>query len=107
MKSSRPLFDEYLMVDWCAKCDANPASGADTTWVAHGDREGDAIEVINTRTRPAAFQLVLAKLLAAVHAGRRALVGFDFAYGYPAGLSRVLWNLLEEGHWLKILVRSQ
>lgn len=55
-----------------------------------GERAGAAASERYCRTRAEAADLVEARLLAHVEAGRRVLVGFDFPYGYPAGLAAAL-----------------
>lgn len=75
------LFDEYVMVDWSATCRARPTAGPDTTWVAHGNHDSDAVTVVNTVTRQAAFEMAHRIMCNAVENSRRVLVGFDFAYG--------------------------
>ena len=78
------------MIDWSATCRSNPRPGPDTTWVAHGSHERDAVSVVNTVTRPAAFEKAYGIVCNAVRSGRRVLVGFDFAYGYPFGTAHQL-----------------
>lgn len=80
------LFDEYVMVDWSAV--SRRKTGADSVWIA----AGNAREVVaeNPSARAAARERVRELLVAAVAAGRRVLVGFDFPYGFPRGLARAL-----------------
>ena len=76
-------FDHYVIVDWSA---ANqPKTGRDSIWVCHRGPDGEHCE--NPATRHAAG-LLLSEILAAVAArGERAVVGFDFPFGYPAGFA--------------------
>jgi len=74
-----PLFDAIVIVDWSAN--STPKRGVDSIWVHRSGREP-----VNPRTRHEAA----AVLAATLHdlAGRRVLVGVDFALGYPAGFAR-------------------
>jgi hypothetical protein len=88
---SRPLFDAYLVADWSG---ANrPRTGRDSIWVCQWERHGDGLcrsLLQNPATRHAARDLLRRALADLVARGRRALVGFDFAFGYPAGFARGL-----------------
>ncbi len=79
------LFDSYIIVDWSAS--NTPKRGKDSIWIG----AAGAVEILeNPRTRAAAIDS-LAKILAReADARRRALVGFDFAFGYPCGTARAL-----------------
>jgi precorrin-8X/cobalt-precorrin-8 methylmutase len=80
-----PLFDTYVFVDWSAK--DTPAVGRDSIWIATGNHDNSPIRAENVPTRSQA-RLRLAQLLCgAVKHRRRVLVGLDFPYGYPRGLS--------------------
>lgn len=86
------LFDAYLFVDWSARHGLMPREpAADAVWV------GELIPSLNPlptttyhRSRHAAISAVLASLVDHIKHQRRVLVGFDFPYGYPSGLSRAL-----------------
>ncbi len=82
------LFDAYMMVDWSAA--GVPRTGRDSIWVHVLDARGDRLALDNPATRTHATDLIAdwAKRLAA--RGRRLLVGFDFPFGYPAGLAACL-----------------
>jgi precorrin-8X/cobalt-precorrin-8 methylmutase len=85
-----PVFDAYVMVDWSAA--AVPQTGADSVWFAALEREpaGESYRpllVRNPPTRRAAMHDVADLLSDLVARGRTVLVGFDFAFGYPAGLA--------------------
>lgn len=83
-----------------------PRRGRDSIWVRSLgiDRNGRHDLVANPRTRTEARALVRQHLVAAVSRGERVLVGFDVAYGYPAGFAaalglegtpwRATWDLL-------------
>jgi hypothetical protein len=93
-----PRFEHYVIVDWSA---ANqPRTGRDSIWICH--RRGAEENVENPSTRHFA-KLRLSEILGGVAARReRAVVGFDFPFGYPAGLAgrlgltgppwRALWD---------------
>lgn len=76
-------FDHYVIVDWSA---ANHAkTGRDSIWICHRGPHGERCE--NPATRHEA-QALLADILAGVSGrGERAVVGFDFPFGYPAGFA--------------------
>src|SRR5438874_1402355 len=77
------LFDHYVIVDWSAA--SRPKTGRDSIWVCHRGPHGERVE--NPATRHLA-KLLLADIIAAVTArGERAVLGFDFPFGYPAGFA--------------------
>lgn len=80
------LFDLHVAVDWSAA--GVPRTGRDSIWIAVHD--GGAMRLHNPPTRAAALDLLSALLTQATAAGRRALVGFDFPFGYPRGLSQAI-----------------
>ena len=85
------VFDAYIMVDWSAA--AVPATGADSIWIASAERREGALSppsLDNPPTRRAASALLADRLSDLVARDRVTLVGFDFAFGYPAGLARRL-----------------
>jgi hypothetical protein len=101
------LFDRYVAVDWSAN--SVPKRGRDSIWVRSlgaGDAAGGGPHdlVANPRTRAEARVLLRDHLVAAVSRRERVLVGFDVAYGYPAGFAaalgldgtpwRATWDLL-------------
>jgi hypothetical protein len=92
MTASGPLFDRYLMVDWSAR--SKRATGPDSVWVADGSMaSGDRALSVSTSkpaTRTEAVHDIRSRLLDAVDARQRVLVGFDFAFGYPAGFAKRL-----------------
>ena len=84
------LFDTHIVVDWSARSRPSPAKPTrDAIWWAVA-RDGVVARPVYVRTRHAAIT-GLAKLIAAECAARRSvLVGFDFPFGYPAGVARHL-----------------
>ena len=82
-----PIFDSYMVVDWSAN--GTPKTGRDSIWIAHL-RPGQPVALDNPRTRAAAMARIAATLHEEGRQGRRVIAGFDFAFGYPAGLARAL-----------------
>ncbi len=79
------------MVDWSAA--AVPATGVDSIWIASAERRNGALpppSLDNPATRRAASVLLADRLSDLVARNRVTLVGFDFAFGYPAGLAQRL-----------------
>ncbi len=84
-----PLFDSYIMVDWSAA--SKPVTGANSIWIAALERSSSCDLKLKTRNIPTRFEAVafLHDVLAKhIEAGRRILLGFDFALGYPSGTAR-------------------
>ncbi|MCY4012627.1 MAG: hypothetical protein OXG82_07935 [Gammaproteobacteria bacterium] len=81
------LFDTHIVVDWSARSKPSPAKPTrDAIWWALA-RDGVVARPAYVRTRHAAINR-LARLIAAERAARRrVLVGFDFPFGYPAGVA--------------------
>ena len=82
-----PEFDAYLMVDWSAS--SRPVTGADSVWYCLVIRTGENLSVValeNPATRHRAVAEIKDILRGLARREQMALVGFDFPYGYPAGL---------------------
>ena len=77
-------FDRFCMVDWSAA--SVPVRGADSIWIAHCRAGGADMAVRNEPTRSRAMDWIAGAIDRALAAGARLLLGFDFAFGYPAGL---------------------
>lgn len=75
------MFDVVIVVDWSAA--AAPKLGADSIW-SYELGDGRA-EVLNHATRATARTHLTERL--GELAGRRVLLGFDFAFAYPAGFA--------------------
>lgn len=85
-----PAFTNYIMVDWSAA--SLPKSGADSIWIASNRRRGDKLSrtrLQNPQTRSEATD-ILAGLLETVPRRGRALIGFDFPFGYVRGTAEAL-----------------
>jgi hypothetical protein len=101
-----PLFDAYLFVDWSARNSLSPAKPSkDAIWVGELTRSDGTGGETYWRGREQATAYVRDRLLLHAESGHRVLVGFDFPYGYPAGLAaalglgtgsawRAIWDLL-------------
>lgn len=77
-------FDRFIMVDWSA---ANkPTKGKDSIWIAVLE-EGEGMKCWNPATRQEAFEDLLGLCKRGLVEAKRTLVGFDFPFGYPAGMA--------------------
>ena len=85
-----PLFDTHVMVDWSARSKPSPRKPTkDAIWWAVA-RGGAVAGIEYVRTRHAAVHGLVELIAAELSAGRRVLAGFDFPFGYPAGVARHL-----------------
>ncbi|AKU92118.1 hypothetical protein [Vulgatibacter incomptus] len=92
-----PIFDAYVIVDWSAN--QKPKRGADSVWwVCATWRDGTLSieEAVNPATRMLAREQLRGRLQRLVDEGASVLLGFDFAYGYPAGLASRLGLPVDE-----------
>ena len=99
------LFDTHIIVDWSARSRPSPARPTkDSIWWCTA-REGVALDPEYARTRHEAIGRLATILRGELADSRRTLVGFDFPFGYPAGVARnlagrpsalALWNWLDE-----------
>ncbi len=99
------LFDTHIVVDWSARSKPSPVRPSrDSIWWA-AVREGHALEPEYVRTRHEAVRRLCAFIAGELEAGRRILAGFDFPFGYPAGVAErlmgrasacALWDWLAE-----------
>jgi len=106
------LFDAYLIIDWSARQRPSPrAPTADALWVGEGiaDKAGEhVVRETYWRTRHTCIMFLHERLQHHLALGRRVFVGYDFAFGYPAGTVaalglhdtlppwRRLWNELRD-----------
>lgn len=79
------LFDTMAMVDWSAA--TRPSTGADSIWIGTA-RPGVATTTENVPTRLGARARLHALAARSIAAGERLLIGFDFPFGYPAGVAK-------------------
>ena len=85
-----PLFDTHIMVDWSARSKPSPRKPTkDAIWWAVA-RDTDITEIEYVRTRHAAVQRLTKSIADELSQGRRVLAGFDFPFGYPAGVAQHL-----------------
>ena len=85
------LFNAYVMVDWSAA--SAPKVGKDSVWIGVMRRDIRfrlAFEAFNLPTRKAAEEKLREILADFRRRGDRALVGFDFPLGFPAGTGAAL-----------------
>jgi len=81
------LFDAYAFIDWSSRTGRGPRRPRkDSIWIGWS-RRGRPAEARYCRTRAEAAELVRSFLVDALRRRDRVLVGFDFPYGYPAGLA--------------------
>lgn len=106
--SNNTLFDVYIVVDWSAKDDPGPQSHKDdklkkdNIWIGEAKRTGEVLTFSQSyfRTRARAYQHLEATLKDQLREGKRSLVGFDFAFGYPAGFAELLTGKADwKGVW--------
>ena len=76
-------FDTFVMVDWSGGADKGPRPASDAIWACVAGQEPQYF-----RNRALCEAWIGDLLAAEVAAGRRVMVGFDFAFGYPAGFAR-------------------
>ncbi len=107
------MFDAYLAVDWSAQSKRTPKKPSpNAVWVGERVLADDHARDVSCeryfRTRWDCLNHLRTRLREHKAAGRRVFLGFDFAYGYPAGFAeaiglqgteppwRLVWNELVE-----------
>lgn len=100
-----PLFHTHIVVDWSARSKPSPAQPSrDSIWWA-AVRDGRTLKPEYMRTRHDAIERLAVFIAGELDAGRRVLAGFDFPFGYPAGVAErltgrasacALWDWLAE-----------
>ena len=103
-----PLFHTHIVVDWSARSKPSPErKSRDAIWWAAAHIAGgiEVDEPAYVRTRHEALNRLARLLAGELDSGRRVLVGFDFPFGYPAGVAQhltgkasalILWDWLAE-----------
>jgi precorrin-8X/cobalt-precorrin-8 methylmutase len=84
-----PLFDFYIMVDWSGAA-RRRGMRADSIWIAFGGVEDEGPKMLSPFSRSEAVHFVRELLQTQLSEGRRALVCFDFAYGFPRDFAAAL-----------------
>ncbi len=85
-----PLFDTHIAIDWSARSrPSRVAPTSDAIWLAIV-RDGSRPQTCYMRTRAGALEYLAALISAELEEGRRVLAGFDFPFGYPAGVAQHL-----------------
>lgn len=86
-----PLFDVYIFADWSAANGRGPERPKkDAVWVGEFVPGQGIKQETYHRTRFSGYAHVARALESHVLGRRRVLIGFDFPYGYPAGLAALL-----------------
>ena len=81
------LFHTHVIVDWSARSKPSPERPTkDAIWWAAA-RDGVVDEPADARTRHEAVELLATFIAEELDAKRRVLIGFDFPFGYPAGVA--------------------
>jgi len=91
-------FDTFVMIDWTGGNDTGPTPRKDAIWACIA---GQSPAYLRNRIEAEAWlgDLITRELAA----GRRALLGFDFPFGYPKGFAQALCgsaNPLDLGAWV-------
>ncbi len=82
-------WDTTIMIDWSGGNDRGAAPKKDAIWA--GVHHGNTFEAPHYfRTRQSLTTWLIDTLQDLLNKGRKALVGFDFPFGYPAGFGRHL-----------------
>ena len=107
-----PLFHTHVVVDWSARSKQSlKRKSRDSIWWAVA-RIADGIKVEEpeyVRTRHEALHSLADLIVGELNAGRRVLVGFDFPFGYPAGVAKHLTGKpsgLELWDWLAAQIKD-
>ena len=88
-----PLFHTHIVVDWSARSKPSPErKSRDAIWWAVARIAGgiEVEEPAYVRTRHEALDRLARLIAGELDSDRRVLVGFDFPFGYPAGVAEHL-----------------
>ncbi|MDE0330507.1 MAG: hypothetical protein OXL41_01440 [Nitrospinae bacterium] len=86
-KGKLTIFHTHVIVDWSARSEPSPARPTkDAIWWAVA-RDGVVDEPAYARTRHDAVERLATLIETELDADRRVLIGFDFPFGYPAGVA--------------------
>ena len=97
------LFDAHIMVDWSARNNPGPRKPSPNSiwWAVARDDKVEKPEY--ARTRHEAIERLSDLIATELDHERRVLVGFDFPFGYPAGVAKHLTgssSALDLWHWI-------
>ena len=96
------LFDKYIFVDWSSASSPSPTRPSrDAIWSGILEATDRNPSVRYYRTRAELVIWLQDELIRQVDNQSRALVGFDFPYGYPAGFASALGLSNEDQPWLQ------
>ena len=83
-------FDHFIAIDWSSRAQPSPRKPSrDAIWLAEAPADGKLITKY-FRTRQDCASYVEKRLLRLQKADKTVLVGWDFVFGYPAGLGQAL-----------------
>jgi hypothetical protein len=86
-----PLFDAYIFIDWSASNRlGRPTPAPDNVWIGAHIPHQDYSHEEYCRSRSYCIEYVVHFLRNEISKKHRVLIGFDFPYGYPKGLSNAL-----------------
>ena len=86
-KGKLTIFHTHVIVDWSARSKPSPARlTKDAIWWGVA-RDGVVSEPAYARTRHDAVKRIADLIATELDAARRVLIGFDFPFGYPAGVA--------------------
>ncbi|MGR3466676.1 MAG: molybdopterin-guanine dinucleotide biosynthesis protein B [Shimia sp.] len=88
-------FDRVMVVDWSGGKDTGAAPRKDAIWIGEHAAAGEA-EPLYQRNRVVAQNTLVERLRTSLDAGERVLIGFDFAFAYPAGFATALTDSTRE-----------
>lgn len=84
------IFNTHIVVDWSARSKPSPARPSkDAIWYT-AVRDGAIEAPVYCRTRAEAVSGLTALFEGELATGRRVLCGFDFPFGYPAGVAQTV-----------------
>lgn len=91
----------FIAIDWSAKSGLSPAKPSkDAIWASKSRITKAQPKAAYFRSRAECIQYVKQEIREAKNAGERVLIGFDFAFGYPAGYLQALGVV---GGWRKLI----
>lgn len=90
--SASPRFDRILIVDWSGA--NSPKTGKDSIWIADSHAAS-----VNPPTRAEAIAHIQKAIEDSLIRSERVLIGWDFAFGYPAGFANALGLSGWSGLW--------